>query len=89
MDDALKSSAAPAMDTDKARTELESLNAELEDRVQQRTQALHKANAEIQRFAYIVTHDLRAPLVKIMADNPQVFGENITGMMTTVHERPL
>jgi signal transduction histidine kinase len=50
----------------KARTELESLNAELEDRVEQRTQALHKANAEIQRFAYIVTHDLRAPLVNIM-----------------------
>jgi len=31
------------------------------------------------------TTNCLAPLVKILADNPQVFGENITGMMTTVH----
>ena len=31
------------------------------------------------------TTNCLAPLVKVMADNPQVFGENITGMMTTVH----
>ncbi len=31
------------------------------------------------------TTNCLAPLVKIMADNPQVFGENITGTMTTVH----
>lgn len=49
-----------------ARVEVEALNAGLEERVQQRTDALRKANEEIQRFAYIVTHDLRAPLVNIM-----------------------
>ena len=49
-----------------ARIEVEALNAGLEERVQQRTDALRKANDEIQRFAYIVTHDLRAPLVNIM-----------------------
>ena len=32
----------------------------------ERTSDLGKANEEIQRFAYIVTHDLRAPLVNIM-----------------------
>jgi signal transduction histidine kinase len=49
-----------------ARTEVAALNIGLEDRVQQRTEALTRANEEIQRFAYIVTHDLRAPLVNIM-----------------------
>lgn len=49
-----------------ARREVEALNAGLEERVRQRTDALTKANEEVQRFAYIVTHDLRAPLVNIM-----------------------
>ena len=49
-----------------AREEVESLNADLEDRVLRRTRALARANEEIQRFAYIVSHDLRAPLVNIM-----------------------
>lgn len=31
------------------------------------------------------TTNCLAPLVKVLADNPQVFGENIVGMMTTVH----
>jgi signal transduction histidine kinase len=49
-----------------ARQELEGLNAGLEQRVRERTEDLIQANQEIQRFAYIVTHDLRAPLVNIM-----------------------
>lgn len=49
-----------------ARRDVEELNSGLEARVRERTDALVKANEEIQRFAYIVTHDLRAPLVNIM-----------------------
>jgi len=49
-----------------ARQEVELLNAGLEERVNERTEDLMRANQEIQRFAYIVTHDLRAPLVNVM-----------------------
>lgn len=50
----------------KAHREVEVANASLEERVRERTVDLGRANDEIQRFAYIVTHDLRAPLVNIM-----------------------
>lgn len=49
-----------------ARGQIEALNIGLEEKVQERTVELGRANEEIQRFAYIVTHDLRAPLVNIM-----------------------
>jgi signal transduction histidine kinase len=49
-----------------AREEIAQANSGLEARVAERTQDLGRANEEIQRFAYIVTHDLRAPLVNIM-----------------------
>ncbi|ODT68756.1 MAG: histidine kinase [Pelagibacterium sp. SCN 63-23] len=49
-----------------ARRAIEAANGQLEQRVRERTIDLRKANEEVQRFAYIVTHDLRAPLVNIM-----------------------
>lgn len=50
----------------RARGEVQTLAAGLEERIRERTVDLRRANDEIQRFAYIVTHDLRAPLVNIM-----------------------
>lgn len=49
-----------------AQAALAETNSNLEDIVASRTQALSQANDEIQKFAYIVSHDLRAPLVNIM-----------------------
>lgn len=49
-----------------ARDQVEAANLSLEEKVRSRTGALSRANEEIQRFAYIVSHDLRAPLVNVM-----------------------
>ena len=49
-----------------SREELHMLNAGLEQLVDARTAELQRANSEIQRFAYIVSHDLRSPLVNVM-----------------------
>jgi signal transduction histidine kinase len=51
---------------DDAETQLRDNNLNLESTVDERTADLREANNEIQRFAYIVSHDLRSPLVNIM-----------------------
>ena len=60
---ALEQSAARLAAANRA---LEQANASLEHRVAERTADLSEANEEIQRFAFVVSHDMRTPLVNVM-----------------------
>jgi PAS domain S-box-containing protein len=53
-----------------ANEDLARLNAELEERVQERTSKLRETIAELEHFSYTITHDMRAPLRAL-----QAFGE--------------
>lgn len=59
-----------------ARDRLHLLNTDLEGEVERRTADLQRANEEIQRFAYIVSHDLRSPLVNILGFTSELEGSN-------------
>jgi len=73
-------------DLDKARADLDQVNAGLEETVRERTSALTRANEEVQRFAYIVSHDLRSPLVNVMGFTSELetAGKTIDRQMTVV-----
>ncbi|MET0278389.1 MAG: CHASE3 domain-containing protein [Pseudorhodoplanes sp.] len=57
---------------EEARRAVEFSNDNLEKTIAERTADLRLANEEIQRFAYIVSHDLRSPLVNVMGFTSEI-----------------
>ena len=68
-----------------SRDSLRSFNERLEETVTERTADLSRANEEIQRFAYIVSHDLRSPLVNVMGFTAELAA--VIPPLTTLVER--
>ena len=77
-----------------AQEEINVLNAELEQRVKQRTLQLENTNKELEAFSYSVSHDLRSPLrgidgwsMALLEDYNQILDEQGRGYLNRVrHE---
>lgn len=71
-----------------SRDSLKALNVTLEQAVAIRTRDLQRANDEIQRFAYLVSHDLRSPLVNVLGFTAELeqSGQTIGALLQRVEK---
>jgi PAS domain S-box-containing protein len=67
---------------------IRTLNAELEQRVLQRTSELEAANRELEAFSYSVSHDLRAPL-RAINGFAGILSKNYSGQLDEEGRRTL
>jgi len=72
----------------RAEEEIHRLNAELEQRVEQRTAQLAAANTALNEFAYVVSHDLKAPL-RAVSQLAQWISEDYTAVLDDEGKRKL
>ncbi|MGV3504037.1 MAG: sensor histidine kinase [Adhaeribacter sp.] len=73
---------------EKANQLMQQINTELEERVQERTQAITRINKDLENFVYTASHDLKSPISDIeglvrflqetLAENDQVRGDTAT-----------
>jgi signal transduction histidine kinase len=68
-----------------SRDQIRAFADSLEEQVAERTTDLTRANEEVQRFAYIVSHDLRSPLVNVMGFTAEL--ETATATITELIDR--
>jgi signal transduction histidine kinase len=77
---------------DEAEAKLRDYNLNLESTVEERTADLREANEELQRFSYIVSHDLRSPLVNIMgftSELEELRGDIFRRIATLANDTPV